>query len=255
MANECGATQAVVPTGGAGKRMGLSYPKALVRLGENTLLDRCVNMLVACGFRNFVFLLGHGDTQVTEHIEKSKWESISIVKSYDYAAEIGMGKAIKSAIVSGKINSGERSIMVWPDDVFLDPKLPEKALEGHLSAVRKFNVVASDVMETAHRYPYGTAKIDPNGIITEFEEKPLVQLPTSVGMRIFEPESYRYFLDLIDLEEKGPVGFETTVLPKLARERKIYAVRVPPDMWISVNTIKELEQAQKLVETGKLSRS
>lgn len=248
-------TQVVLPVGGEGKRMGLNIPKMLIGLGEDTLLDRCVKMFTDCGFNNFVFLLGYNDEKVTEHIDKNKWKNVSVTKCYDYAPSIAKGKAIKNAILSGKIDNTKRSIMCWPDDLFFDIRLPEKAIKEHLRAVKEHGTIASVVVVKEYRSPFGVVRINDNGIVAKFEEKPLVPLPTHVGMDIFEPEAYKYFIDMIDLKKEGPVEFENTVLPELAKGQKVYAIVIPPDTWLAVNTQKELEQAKKLVESGVLPKA
>ena len=43
------------------------------------------------------------------------------------------------------------------------------------------------------------------------------------------------------------VEFENTLLPLLAEQRKLHAFIVPRDAWIPVNTLKELEVAEKLL--------
>ena len=88
-------------------------------------------------------------------------------------------------------------------------------------------------------------------MITKFEEKPLVPLLTSTGVPIIEPEAYHYVEELIDLDKGGPVD-EHPLYLRLAEEGRIYAITIPPDTWISINTAKELEQAQRLVDSGVL---
>ncbi len=254
LASEINKTQVVMMVGGEGKRMGLKIPKALIKLGDSTLLDRCVSLFAKNGFRNFVFAAGYQDKEVTSHIENAGWRNLQIVKAYDYAKGIGKGKAFKHALMQGKIDRTRRSLMVWPDDVFVDPKLPARVLGEHLAAVRKFHVLVSDVVEKAYRFPMGVVRADKRGLVMRFDEKPLIPLLVSTGMRIFEPGSYRYFMDMIDLKKEGSVEFENAVLPTLARKKKVYAVRIPSDSWVQINTQKELEQAQKLVANGALPR-
>jgi NDP-sugar pyrophosphorylase family protein len=251
--SEAAKTQVIMAVGGSGKRMGISYPKSLIKLGDSLLLDRCVNMYLNCGFRKFVFLLGHNDKETTKHIDGSDWEAASVVKSYDYAQGIGRGKALKSAFMDGRIDRSERSMLVFPDDVFTDNSFPMKVLLEHMHAVKAFGALASLVVAKAQRYAYGVVNVDNRGIIKRFEEKPLVPLLTSTGMPIIEPGAYHYIEELIDLDKEGPVD-EHPVYQRLAKEGRIYAITIPPDTWVSINTTKELEQAQRLVDTGALPR-
>ncbi|MGA3020469.1 MAG: sugar phosphate nucleotidyltransferase [Candidatus Micrarchaeales archaeon] len=251
---EAAETQVAILAGGEAKRMGLDIPKALIKLGDSTLIERCVKLFQDCGFRRFVFLLGYNDKKITEYIDKAKWKRISIKKSYDYAQGIAKGKALKHAIITNKIDTNRRIMVAFPDDIFLYSNIPEKVLKEHLRAVKSLNTLASAVVAKAYRYPYGVVNADENGIVKNFEEKPLVPLLTTTGIYVFEPGVYKYFIDLIDLKKKGPVEFEIAVMPRLAKEGKVYAIKIPPESWIPINTMKDLEQAQKLVKTGKIPK-
>jgi NDP-sugar pyrophosphorylase family protein len=215
---EAAETQVAMLVGGEAKRLGLDIPKALVELGGSTLIDRCVRLFE------------------------------------DYAQGIAKGKAMKHAILTKKIDTSRRTIVAFPDDIFLDSNIPEKVLKEHIRAVNSLNVLASTVVAKAYRYPYGVVNADGKGIVNSFEEKPLVPLLTTTGIYIFEPGAYKYFIDLIDLEKKGPVEFENAVMPVLAKEGMVYAVKIPPESWIPVNTMKDLEQVQKLVAAGKIPK-
>jgi NDP-sugar pyrophosphorylase family protein len=252
--SEAARTQIVMAVGGSGKRMGMNIPKPLIKLGDSTLLDRCVRMLTGCGFRDFIFLVGHGDKAVTEYIDGSGWRNVHVEKSYDYDKSISKGKAFKHALASGKIDTSRRCMMIFPDDILLDRALPMRALLEHKYSVKAFGTIASTVVARSHRSAYGIAKVDQKNLVTEFEEKPLIPLYATVGMYLFEPGFYKYALDMINLDRSGVVDVENVVLPALAEKGKVYAIVIPPDSWIPVNTPKELEQAQKLVDSGVLPR-
>jgi NDP-sugar pyrophosphorylase family protein len=198
--------------------------------------------------------MGYKDQRIEEYLKNVNLGGASITNSYDYAQGIAKGKAIKQALIDGKIDKNKRAFVAFPDDLFLDNKLPERAVVEHANAVNKFGIFASAVVAEAYRYPQGVVYADERGIVTRSEENPLVPLLTTVGMYIFEPPAYKYFLDLIDLKKEGPAEFEVAVMPKLANEGKEYAIKIPPDTWIAINTIKELEKAQRLVESGAIPK-
>lgn len=251
---EASRTQIVLAVGGSGKRMGMEIPKSLVKIGDSTLLDRAVGFFSNCGFKDFVFLLGYKDTLITAHIAKSGWKNVKVELSYDYEQGISKGKAFKHALDSGKIDRSRRSILAFPDDVFLDSSLPMKAMIDHAYSAKAFGTIASAVVAKAHRSAFGIAVVDHKNLIQSFEEKPLIPLMATVGMYLFEPAFYRYVDELVDLKKKGPIDLETAVLPELAKMNKVYAIVIPPDSWIPINTQKEMEQAQKLVDSGALPR-
>ncbi len=250
MESEIERTQVVLAVGGEAKRMGLDIPKALIPLGGSTLLDRCMGMFLGCGFSDFVLLLGHGDKSITEYLDKADFGDAKLARSYDYTKGIAKGKAVKYALESGKIDSSRRSVFAWPDDIFIDRNLPKTAVGEHVKAVHNLGTIASEVVASAFRLPAGVVNVDEKGIVTSFEEQPLIPIRASTGMRIFEPAAYKYFIDLIDLNKPGPIEFEKTVMPAMAAQRKVYAIPIPPDSWLQINTQKELEQAQELIGKG-----
>ncbi len=245
---EAGKTQVVLAVGGEAKRMGLDIPKALIPLNGSTLLDRCMDMFLGSGFREFVFLLGYEDKKITEYLDRFDFRGAKITKSYDYAKGIAKGKAVKYALENGKIDANKRSVFAWPDDIFLQNDLPKTVLAAHMEASRRFGTIASEVVASAFRLPAGVVNVDERGVVTSFEEQPLIPIRASTGMRIFDPAAYSYFIDLIDLNKPGPIEFEKVVMPILAAKRKVYAIPIPPDSWLQINTQKELEQAKKMID-------
>jgi NDP-sugar pyrophosphorylase family protein len=100
-------------------------------------------------------------------------------------------------------------------------------------------------------YPYGVADIDNNGTVLKFTEKPMVNVPTSIGMYAFEPDTYEIIREKIDLEDPRPVEFESVVLPQLASERKLATMFIETKNWVPINTIKEYENAIKVLSVRK----
>ena len=95
------------------------------------------------------------------------------------------------------------------------------------------------------------ARVDSSGLILEFIEKPKISMPTHVGVSIIEPEVYRVIIDTVDINDPKPVEYESAVLPRLAKEGKLYSMTIPGDdrsIWIPINTRKELEIAEEVLE-------
>jgi NDP-sugar pyrophosphorylase family protein len=92
------------------------------------------------------------------------------------------------------------------------------------------------------------AEIDEVGRIKRFVEKPQLNILTHIGMCIIEPEVYQLIDKLIDIGSQEAIEYEATVLPELARMGKLYSLTLyanDKDDWIPINTLKELEQAEK----------
>lgn len=246
---EIAKTQVLVLAGGRAKRMGIDLPKCLLEVSGKKLIDRCIESLTKDGFRQFVFLLGHRHELVIQHIGDGSRYGIEANYGIDPTSKLGWGKgkAIKHALQSNKIDRSRRSIVAFPDDVVLENDVYSRFLMSHLEAVHRYGVFASAVLVPGTEYPYGVAKVDSRGMIVGFNEKPFVDKPTSVGIYAFEPQVYEVVEEGIDLQEPGAVELESTILPLLARKRRLSSFFIARDKWLPINTLKEYEQAMKVL--------
>ncbi|MGC8935630.1 MAG: nucleotidyltransferase family protein, partial [Thermoproteota archaeon] len=162
-------------------------------------------------------------------------------------------KALKHAIETGAVDTSRRSLIAFPDDVFTERTLVTRFLLSHVEAVNRNKVLASIVLASAIDLPYGVAKVDSNNIVTKFKEKPTLNILTSAGLYILEPEVYKIILQNISLEETKQVELEETILPMLAEKRKLYAFVIPRNTWLPVNTLKELEQVNNELELSEVN--
>lgn len=240
-------TQVVIIAGGQAKRMGSDKAKAMLELNGRPLIDYSIEMFMKCGFNNFVLLLGHRHEEIEEHIKNANYDA-KFAYSIEPPEIKGKGKAFAYAIENKKIDRKKRCIVHYPDDLLLDKRLPLRFLMSHMYGVERMNTMASTLFVSGTMYPFGVAERDHNGIVINFSEKPFIERLTNTGIYIFEPEVYGIIEKFIDLKKQGSVELETTVLPHLANIKKLYSMVIPPDIWLSINTQKEYEQAEKLLK-------
>ncbi|MDG6900663.1 MAG: NTP transferase domain-containing protein [Nitrososphaerota archaeon] len=243
LGNEIRNTQVLIFAGGLARRMGSDRPKALLEVGGTLLIDRCVGLFSACGYEEFVFLLGYGSKAVQDHIGKGERFGISARISVDKEVGQGRANALRQALRSGVVDRSKRSVVTFPDDIFVDESLPLRILLEHMHGVEALHATASLAMTRGRRWPYGTGVVDDSGLISDFQEKPFIKKATSVGLYIFEPPVYQTIGKLSEAGARW--GIEQTLIPKLADEGKLYAVFVPVEAWLPVNTQKDLEEAEK----------
>jgi NDP-sugar pyrophosphorylase family protein len=247
-------TQVVILAGGSAKRMGkIDKPKALLELKEGwTLLDNELDFFAKCGFKNFVLVLGYMHGQIEEHIEKMGYKDrFNIEVSIDPTTENwGKGKALKYALQQNKIKK-ERFIVSFPDDLKLDNSLPLKFILQHLTFVSKCNSLGTITLVNGIEFPFGVAKLNGEGKVISFIEKPLVDTLTSIGLYAFEKDVLDIINYKIDLSAPKTIEFEDVVIPYLASQGKLYSLVVPPDVWLPVNDLKSYEKATKLFKSQK----
>ncbi|HEY8139766.1 MAG TPA: sugar phosphate nucleotidyltransferase [Nitrososphaera sp.] len=242
-------TQVIVIAGGRAKRLGVEVPKCLLEISGKKLVDMCIESLTKEGFRDFVFLLGHKAEMVVDHIGDGSKYGISATYSIDPAGAIGWGKgkAFKYAIVNNKIDRTRRCMVVFPDDIVLEERIFSRLLMHHADSMRRQATSATIVLVPGTEYPFGVAEVNEHGVIRKFTEKPMVKLPTSIGMYAFEPEVYNIIDEKIDLNHPHPIEFESVVMPYLASEHKLASMFVETKNWVPINTMKEYENAIKIL--------
>ena len=242
-------TQVNLLVGGKAKRMNEEI-KCLLKINGTPLIERTLKQYADCGFKKFNVLAGHGSEEVKNFINtKSNYANkIDLNLSLDdpeWKAG-GKGKALKQALKNNIIDRNKRSIVAFPDDIFIDDKLPLKLLTVHLNNIKFYSVTV--VTTPGTDYPYGEVKLNPEGRVEGFVEKPFVSKTTSTGLYAIEPEVYSEINDLVFLESKTSQEFEKVVLERLARDGKVSNLTIPPDSWIPVNTRKEFEIAKLRLE-------
>ncbi|MEM2136503.1 MAG: sugar phosphate nucleotidyltransferase [Candidatus Methanomethylicia archaeon] len=252
--DEAEKTQVIMPIGGHAKRLGLpNVNKALIKIAGKTLLEREIELYRDCGFKKYKLLIGHLGDKVVEYAEYgSKW-GVEIQYSKDPTVDkVGKGKAIKQALINGVIERDKRAIITFPDDLKINRFLPLMILMQHIYGVENYGTWATSLLITSTTYPYGIAEIDEVGRIKRFVEKPSITILTHIGVCVIEPEVYKEIDEIIDINSPEAIEYETTVLPKLAETRKLYSLILQGSDkrdWIPINTLKELEYAERILST------
>ncbi|MEM2101526.1 MAG: nucleotidyltransferase family protein [Candidatus Nitrosocaldus sp.] len=244
-------TQIAILAGGMGKRLGIDAPKCLLSIGNSTLLDLCIERLIKNGFKDkeFILLLGYKHEMVRRHVNDGKRYGIRVKYSIDPEDNIGWGKgkAFKNALLNNIIDGSKRTLVTFPDDIMLDDGIYARFMQDHLEAVSRYGVYASIALIDKVEYPYGTAKLDDNNNIVEFIEKPMLPIPTSIGLYIFEPKVYDIINKHIDMDSPKAVELESLIFPILAEKGLLHGFIIDSSSWLPVNTLKEYEKAIKVL--------
>lgn len=202
---------AVILCGGKGKRLGKigeELPKALVPINGKPIIDYQIEWLKNYGVSNIVLACGYKWEKLKEHLGDS-------VK---YAVEetlLGTGGAIKNAL---KHVEGNDFFCLNVDDL----------TDIDLNKLKELG--SNAICLCKYRCPAGVVKTE-NGIVTKFEEKAVLEnVWVSCGVYILSKS--------IEFPEKGSVEYD--VFPKITLKAFKHEGR-----WVTVNTQKELEEAEK----------
>ena len=93
--------QVVVLMGGLGTRLKdytKECPKSLVKVGDRPFFDYQLDLLIAWGFKKFVFLIGYRADMIEEYYGDGSSRDISIQYSYDGEKLLGTGGAVRRAL-------------------------------------------------------------------------------------------------------------------------------------------------------------
>jgi len=231
-------TTAVILAGGYGKRLRPltnRTPKPLLKVGPRPILVWQIELMKHYGVRRFVLCVGYKKEMVKEALGDGSSLGVQVF----YAEEeepLGTGGAIKNA---EEYVREEDYFFVLNGDVLtsIDPRpLAEKVMgEGFPAAIALVRLPS----------PYGVVEVDEDGLVRKFVEKPTLPYWINAGIYCFRPS----VLGL--LPDKGDV--ERTTLPLLAEQGRLAAVTYEEVYWRSVDTHKDLEEAQK--EVGRLEEA
>jgi len=230
--------KAVILAGGLGKRLRPitnAIPKPLIPICGKPIIIWQIEWLKKYGVNEFVICAGYLREKVIEALGNGSKLGVRI----GYVIEdtpLGTGGAVKNAEPFLK---GEEGFFVINGDILtnLNPlKLKEVMLPTVLGAIAV----------TPLRSPYGIVSFDSNDYIKSFTEKPILRdFWINAGVYYFKPGVFEY------LPSKGDL--ETTTLPLLAKRSLLKAVKYTNIMWKSVDTHKDLDEAEKLLKEFSLS--
>jgi len=174
--------------------------------------------------------VGYLRTKIFETIGDGSDYGVKIYYSVE-KQPLGTGGAVKNA---EKFLKDSKYIIVLNGDIITNMDL-KPLIENLASSI--VGVIALVPM----RSPYGIAVVDSDGYITNFEEKPVLNYLINAGVYAFTSEIFNY------LPSRGDI--ETTAFPKLASEKKLKAVIYRDIYWKSIDTIKDVEEVEKVVES------
>jgi len=205
--------EAIILAGGEGWRLKPAtwVPKPLLKINEQTLIDKQITWLKNHGFENIIIASNREDitTQPVKYsIEKDM---------------LGTGGAAKKAF---KQVEGEIAYMLNVDDiVFYDPnELYDYASKG------------AGVLLAKPTLPFGRVTMGNGTEVIRFQHRSSLDFYVNAGHYVFKKDVVqRYFPD------KG--DFEFTTMQRLA-DKRILNGYLYHGMWLTINTMKDLMEAR-----------
>jgi mannose-1-phosphate guanylyltransferase len=223
--------QAVILAGGLGKRLKPltdNVPKPMIVVGGLPILERQILWLKKYGVREITLCVGYKKESIMDYFQDGKLFDVKL----NYSIEddpLGTGGALKS---SKQFTHGKDFVFTYGDIMTnLDVSLLTQALDSkHLAVMAAVPL----------RSPFGIVEMEGDQVKV-FKEKPILSdYWMNAGVFFFS----RSIFDL--LPTNG--SLESITLEKLASEGKLKAVKYPNALWRSVDSHKDIEEAEKEFE-------
>jgi glucose-1-phosphate cytidylyltransferase len=224
----------VILCGGRGTRLqehSSVLPKPLIAVGGRPIVWHVISMYLAHGFRRFLLLTGYRADQVEAFAGAEPWPGGVSVRCLDTGPDTATGERVRLA---APLLEEERFCLTYADGV-ADIDL-SALLEHH----RELGGRATMAVVQPH-LPFGVARLDGNGSVLGFTEKPRSELWVNAGFFCFERAA-------LDVLEPGSV-LEREPLERLAAAGQLQAFR-HEGFWECMDTYKDWITLNELWRSG-----
>ena len=227
--------EAIILAGGLAERLGPAAegrPKPLVRVGGKPLAAYQVSALVEAGVKRVLVSCASGQG----HLFESELAGLGAeIVPVEEPEPFGRGGGLRLA--AQRLERDEAFALNGDELVDLD--------FSELLARQHEVPVAATIAVAPLQSPFGVVEVDERDLVASFEEAPRLPHWVSCGVYVLGREAIER------LPERG--DHERTTFPELAAERKLAAFR-HEGLWLTVNTPKDLRQAEEFVAAGALTR-
>jgi glucose-1-phosphate cytidylyltransferase len=170
----------VILCGGRGTRLqehSAALPKPLIEIGARPIVWHVINMYLAHGFRRFLLLTGYRGAQVDAFASAERWPAGASVECLDTGTDTPTGERLRQAVPI--LDGEERFCLAYADGV------ADIDLAAQLDYHRGHGAAATMAV-VQPRLPFGVARLDGDGAVRGFTEKPRSELWVNAGFFCFE---------------------------------------------------------------------
>jgi NDP-mannose synthase len=225
-----GELTAVIQAGGRGTRLApysTVLPKALMPVGEATVVDHLLNQFRDAGAREVIITVSKFGPLIRSYCgDGSRWNlDIDYITEETPLGTIGGLNLMRDRL-------GE-AFFVANSDVYADLELKD-LLAAHTSGSAALTVVVTrQIVDIA----YGVLD-HADGQVTAFREKPRQEYSVSTGIYCMSPEVFEFF------PSSGPFGFDHLMRAMLEKGAPV-GVHEHLGQWIDIGRVEDLRRAQE----------
>jgi dTDP-glucose pyrophosphorylase len=221
----------VIMAGGEGTRLfpfTKVLPKALIQIGEKTILEQIINKFVEYGCKNFYLSVNYKASLIKAYFNDIKCNcSINYIQE-----EKPLGTAGSLHLLKNKVNS---SLFVTNCDTLIEADYSD-ILKYHRANKNEITVVSSIKYFII---PYGVCEIGNNGNLVMIREKPENNFLVNAGLYILEPEI------LNDIPPNKFYQITDLINDCIKKDKKIGVYPVSESSWFDIGQWKELQAILK----------
>jgi NDP-sugar pyrophosphorylase family protein len=223
--------RAVILAGGLGRRLApfsVTFPKPLVPVGDQPILEIVIKQLVRHGFSRATLAVGHLADLLQAYFQDGRKWDIQI----DYSREVSpLGTAGPLAL----LDDLPEHFLVMNGDILTTLDYSQ-LFQRHIDS-------GAEVTIATHRrtvkIDYGVLEFDASHRLTDFSEKPELHYQVSMGIYVFS----RSVLDVI---EKGEHCDLNIFLKTLMDQNRTIGVYPSDDFWLDIGRGEDYAMAQEV---------
>ena len=212
-----------------------------VGVKQKPLLEYVVRLFKFHGIKDLVFLVNYKAEQIINYFEDGSRFGVNISYVVDDPTSKGTGGAVLTAYNKGAVDTSD-TLLVYYGDIITNMNLTD-LLQYHKNK-QAWSTVA---LSSGFKVRVGLANLDRDAKILEFEEKPTLEKPVSVGISVLNGELLDEMKRLKG--EKQELDFMGEVLPHVLKVGKPVYGYVSKAFWYDVLNTEAYEKLDpQLVE-------
>lgn len=214
----------LILAGGKGSRYNNSdTPKPLARIGSIPIIHHVMNIYQSQKYNDFIIALGYKKEKIIEYFDNTKHDfNITFVDTGEDSNTAHRIKLSEKYIID---NSNDSNFLCTYSDGLANINL-ELLIRQH---ERLNSICTLTAVRPYHQY--GILRIDYNGRIIQFIEKPRMNEYINGGFFLFRR-------DIFDHITNNNEDLEQQVLPRICYEGKLGAYK-HEEFWETINTVKD----------------
>lgn len=241
--------QAIILSAGQGSRLGqLTYdrPKCLIEFGGRSLLDRQLDVAVACGIEEVVVVTGFREEAVERALERRRASAQGPVVRTIFNPFYKVADNTGSLFMAREALAGDT--LVWNGDTMVSPALMARVVANDQAGIavtidRKAEGYDADDMkvveEDGRLRAIGKRLADADGVNAE-----------SIGLLAFRGGGAERFRAAIESAMRSPEGTQIwylRVIHRLAQEGPVWTLDIAGEQWGEVDFPEDIARAEAMV--------